>query len=95
MYCPVVLRASASTFSAALLLFPRSSPSRGVAVGVGVGVGAGLASDNGDPVKEATASRTDVSIIFGLFIDVFLQLLLLFVSARQSFCDAHKRVSAE
>jgi len=55
---------SASTLSAALLLLPRSSPSGGVAVGVGVGVGTGLASAIGDEAKQASASRTDVSMMF-------------------------------
>jgi hypothetical protein len=64
MYDPVVLVLSASTCSAALLLFPRSSPSGGVAVGVGVGVGTGLASATGDAAKQANASRIDVNTIF-------------------------------
>src|SRR5438477_1542283 len=55
MYCPVVLMLSASTFSAALLLLPRSSP-EGVAVGVGVGVGRGAASAAGETAEQASAS---------------------------------------
>jgi hypothetical protein len=51
---------SASTFSAALLLFPRSSPTGGVTVGVGVGVGTGLASAIGDTVKQASAAATSI-----------------------------------
>ena len=73
---PVVLKLSASTFSAALLPLPRSSPSDGVAVGVGVGVGAGLASAVGDAVKQASASRIDVNMIFGLFMNVFLLIVV-------------------
>ena len=57
---PVVSMLSASTFSAALLLFPRSSPSGGVAVGVGVGVGCGLASDAGDTAKQASAAAMSI-----------------------------------
>ena len=64
LFIPVVPKLSASTFSAALLPLPRSSPSGGVAVGVGVGVGKGLASAMGDAVKQASASRTDVNMIF-------------------------------
>ena len=63
MYDPVVFVFSASTCSAALLLFPRSSPSGGVAVGVGVGVGTGLASAAGDMAKQASVSRTEVNMI--------------------------------
>src|SRR5205085_11871011 len=55
MYCPVVLMLSASTFSAALLLLPRSSP-EGVAVGVCVGVGRGAASAAGETAEQASAS---------------------------------------
>src|SRR6266699_3680791 len=54
MYCPVVLMLSASTFSAALLLLPRSSP-EGVDVGVGVGCG-GVASATGEIADQASAS---------------------------------------
>src|SRR5437899_5214710 len=59
MYCPVVLTLSASTFSAALLLFRRSSP-EGVAVGVGVGVGRGAASASGETAEQASASAMKV-----------------------------------
>ena len=83
---PVVLMLSASTFSAALLLFPRSSPSRGVAVGVGVGVGRGIASAIGDAAKQASATRTDVNIVFRFFINVFLLIVgfSVFESVRHS-----------
>src|SRR5207237_10533814 len=57
MYCAVVLMLSASTFSAALVLLPRSSP-EGVAVGVGVGVGRGAASAAGETAEQASASAT-------------------------------------
>jgi hypothetical protein len=53
MYCPVVLMLSASTFSAALLLLPRSSPD-----GVGVGVGVGLAIIAGEAAKQANAKTS-------------------------------------
>src|SRR5206468_2311420 len=57
MYCPVVLMLSASTFSAALLLFRRSSPE---GVGVGVGVGRGAASASGETAEQASASAMKV-----------------------------------
>jgi hypothetical protein len=49
-----------------------------VAVGVGVGVGKGLASAMGDAAEQTSASRTDVNIIFGLFMNVFLLIVWVF-----------------
>src|SRR5207237_9241814 len=83
MYCPVVLMLSASTFSAALLLLPRSSPA-GFAVGVRVGVGRGAASAAGETEELASASamkanskwfrsrRTEVLICVFMGVIVFL-----------------------
>jgi hypothetical protein len=41
-----------------------------------VGVGTGLASAIGDAAKQASASRTDVNMIFRLFINVFLSIVV-------------------
>src|SRR6266496_1842760 len=70
---------SASTPSAALLVLPRSSE------GVGVGDGR-AASAAGETAKQASASRTDVNMIFGFFINVFLLIVgfSVFESARRS-----------
>src|SRR5262245_16526631 len=70
---PVVRLISASTFSAAALPLPRSSPAGvgvgvadgvgvgvagGVGVGVGVGLGRGLACAGGENARQANVSRT-------------------------------------
>ena len=58
LFGPVVAMLSASTFSAALLLLPRSSLE-------GVGLGRGLpAVAVGESAKQAIASRTDVNMMF-------------------------------
>lgn len=56
MYDPLVLRFRASTFSAALLLFPRSSPA-----GVGVGVGVGFAIADGEMAGQASATAMRIT----------------------------------
>src|SRR6266550_3891241 len=65
MYCPVVLMLSASTFSAALLLFRRSSPEGvgvGVGVGVGIGVRRGVASASGETNEQTTTLIPEKSV---------------------------------